>query len=82
VLDKDRATYRQVLGEWGDDPTAFVFVGNSVRSDVLPVIELGGTGVHVPYHVTWEHEVVHDHGGESVELASIIELPDWLTAPA
>ncbi len=82
VLDKDQATYRQLLGEWGVDPTTFVFVGNSVRSDVLPVIELGGTGVHVPYHVTWEHEVVHDHGGGFVELASITELPDWLAAPA
>ncbi len=78
VLEKDPETYRRVLAGWGVDPSTFVFVGNSVRSDVLPIIELGGTGVHVPYHVTWEHEVVHDHGGGFVELASITDLPTWL----
>ena len=78
VLEKDAETYRRVLDEWGIDPARFVFVGNSVRSDVLPVVELGGTGVHVPYHVTWDHEVVHDHGGDFAELAAIADLPVWL----
>ncbi|MEO6651435.1 MAG: HAD family hydrolase [Ilumatobacteraceae bacterium] len=82
VLDKDAATYRRVLGEWGVDPSTFVFIGNSVRSDVLPVVEVGATGIHVPYHVTWEHEVVRDHHGGFAELRSITELPGWLAAPA
>ncbi len=38
VLEKDPATYRRVLDEWGVDPSTFLFVGNSVRSDVLPVV--------------------------------------------
>jgi putative hydrolase of the HAD superfamily len=78
VLDKDTATYRRVLTEWGIDPARFLMVGNSVRSDVLPVLEIGGHGVHVPYHVTWSHEVVHDHDGGFAELATISELPGWL----
>lgn len=78
VLEKDAATYRRVLGEWGVDPGQFLFVGNSVRSDVLPVLEIGGSGVHVPYHVTWEHEVVHHHDGVFDELNSIRDLPTWL----
>ena len=57
-----------------------VFVGNSIRSDMLPVVEIGGAGVHVPYHVTWQHEVVREHDGEFAELASIADLPDWLAA--
>ena len=80
VLEKDAETYRRLLGEWGIDPSTFVFVGNSVRSDMLPVVEIGGAGVHVPYHVTWQHEVVRDHDGDFAELASIAELPDWLAA--
>lgn len=80
VLEKDPDTYRRVLGEWGVEPEAFLFVGNSVRSDVLPVLELGGSGVHVPYHVTWEHEVVRHHDGGFDELGSIRELPAWLAA--
>ena len=35
---------------------AFAMIGNSLRSDILPVLELGGCGVHMPYHVTWAHE--------------------------
>jgi putative hydrolase of the HAD superfamily len=78
VLEKDPVTYRRVLGEWGIDASRFVFVGNSVRSDVLPIIEIGGTGLHVPYHVTWEHEVVHHHDGGFDELASIRDVAGWL----
>ncbi len=82
VLEKDVDTYRRVLDEWGIEPARFCFVGNSVRSDVLPIIELGGTGVHVPYHVTWGHELVHDHDGGFAELASISDVPAWLAADA
>jgi len=78
VLEKNVATYRRVLAEWGVEPSTFLMVGNSVKSDILPILELGGRGVHVPYHVTWGHEVVHEHNGGFVELTSIAELPDWL----
>ena len=50
-------------------------VGNSVRSDVLPVLALGGHAIHVPYHITWEHERVDDHDEDVVELASIADVP-------
>jgi putative hydrolase of the HAD superfamily len=53
-------------------------VGNSVRSDVLPVIAIGGHAVHVPYHLTWELEHVDDHTEDVVELASLGDLPAWL----
>jgi putative hydrolase of the HAD superfamily len=80
VLEKDVSTYRKVLEERGIDPNTFLMVGNSVKSDILPILELGGQGVHVPYHVTWEHEVVTDHAGGFVELARIHDLPNWLAA--
>lgn len=78
VLEKDVETYRSILGEWGIDPTRFAFVGNSVRSDVLPIMELGGTGIHVEYHLTWAHELVPDHDGGFVELDALRDLPAWL----
>jgi putative hydrolase of the HAD superfamily len=80
VLEKDPETYGRLLEEWSIDPATFLFVGNSVRSDMLPVLEIGGSGVHVPYHVTWAHEVVRDHDGDFAELASITELPGWLAS--
>jgi len=78
VLEKDVANYRDLLDEWGIDPSRFLMVGNSVRSDILPILELGGHGVHVPYHVTWAHEVVLEHDSEFAELSSIRELVAWL----
>ncbi len=78
VLEKDVATYREVLDEWGIDPKRFLMVGNSVKSDILPILELGGQGVHVPYHVTWAHEIVLEHDGVFTELSSIAELAPWL----
>lgn len=82
VLEKDTDSYRRLLERIDVPPARFVMIGNSVRSDVLPVVELGGTGIHVPYHLTWEHEVVHDHDGGFVELGAVTELPAWLAAPA
>ena len=52
-------------------------VGNSVRSDILPVLALGGHAVHIPYPLLWEHEHV-DHD-EDVRRAGVDpELPGWL----
>jgi putative hydrolase of the HAD superfamily len=59
VSEKDTAAYARVLEECTVDASAFVMVGNSLRSDIEPVIALGGYGVHVPYHVTWAHETEH-----------------------
>ncbi len=78
VLEKDVATYRRILREWSIDPSTFLMVGNSIRSDMLPIVELGGYGVHVPYHVTWAHEVVDEHNGGFAELERIVDLPAWL----
>lgn len=56
VSEKDPATYARLLVEFDIAPAQFVMVGNSLRSDVAPVLALGGWGVHVPYHTTWIHE--------------------------
>ncbi|MBA2238092.1 MAG: HAD family hydrolase [Lysobacter sp.] len=56
VSEKDASTYARLLEEFGMAADEFVMVGNSLRSDIVPVVELGGWGIHVPYHVTWQHE--------------------------
>jgi putative hydrolase of the HAD superfamily len=82
VSEKDEATYQRVLDRWDIDPSTFVMVGNSVRSDILPVLAIGGRAVHVPYHVTWvlEHaEHVPDEHDFPV-LDSMAELPGCIDA--
>lgn len=77
VAEKDPGTYRRIIEATGVAPDRFAMVGNSVRSDVLPVLEVGGHAVHIPYHVTWAHEDVR-HDGDVTSLAGIAELPAWL----
>ncbi len=77
VSEKDEATYQRILDRHEIAAGEFVMVGNSLRSDVLPVRAIGGRGVHIPYHVTWELEVAE--GADDIPvLDSIAELPDWL----
>ncbi len=56
VSDKTRDSYARLLQEHALDPRRFVMVGNSLRSDILPILELGATAVYVPYRITWRHE--------------------------
>ncbi|WP_202843165.1 HAD family hydrolase [Luteimonas saliphila] len=56
VSEKDVAAYARLLEEFAVPADRFVMVGNSLRSDIVPILRLGGWGVHVPYHLTWAHE--------------------------
>ncbi|WP_431855776.1 HAD family hydrolase [Azospirillum sp.] len=78
VSEKDPDTYRRVLERHGVDPARFVMVGNSVRSDVLPVLAIGGHAVHVPYHVTWAHEVAEPPAEGYRRIESVRELEGLL----
>ncbi len=60
VQEKNVETYRQVFDEHGIEPTQVLMVGNSLKSDVLPVLALGGHAVHIPYHVTAHFEKIEE----------------------
>jgi putative hydrolase of the HAD superfamily len=62
VSEKDADTYRRVLSRHRIAPERFVMVGNSVKSDILPVLALGGNAVHVPYATTWALDYVEHRG--------------------
>ena len=77
LSEKNVDSYRGVLKRRGIKPDEFVMVGNSLRSDVLPVLGLGARAVHIPYHVTWHHELVPDESMPPegwVRIESIAEL--------
>ena len=84
VAEKDEATYQRILSRYDIDPATFVMVGNSVKSDILPVLALGGRAVHVPYSVTWVLEQaepdpeLHDFP----VLTSLAELPACIESMA
>jgi putative hydrolase of the HAD superfamily len=78
VSDKTRESYAAVLARLNIAPERFLMVGNSLRSDILPVVALGGHAVHVPYQVTWAHEEVPETerpAGRYVQIEHLGELP-------
>jgi putative hydrolase of the HAD superfamily len=77
VSEKDEATYSRIFERHAIEPSTFVMVGNSVRSDVLPVLALGGRAVHVPYSVTWalEHAEPDPDVHDFPVLGSLADLP-------
>ncbi|HKW59305.1 MAG TPA: HAD family hydrolase [Candidatus Dormibacteraeota bacterium] len=81
LSEKNVETYRGVFRRRAIDPRGFVMVGNSLRSDVVPVVALGGRAVHIPYVVTWQHEEVPEHELPQEgwrRIATIAELPEAL----
>ena len=56
MSEKDDANYLKLIRHLDIPPGSFLMVGNSLKSDILPVLNVGGYGVHVPYHITWAHE--------------------------
>lgn len=56
VREKDADVYRAILAKHGIAPQNFLMVGNSLRSDILPVLAIGGHAAHIPYAITWQHE--------------------------
>ena len=78
LTEKNVDSYRGVFRRRSIQPKDFVMVGNSLRSDVVPVVSLGGHAVHIPYEVTWHHEHVPEEELPSEgwqRISSIRELP-------
>jgi putative hydrolase of the HAD superfamily len=79
VSEKDSRTYGRILARHGIEPAHFLMVGNSIKSDILPVLALGGSGVHVPYRILWtlDHaESAPPEGAHFFKARSLRDLPD------
>ena len=81
MSDKKETDYKKLLNHLEINSSAFAMVGNSVKSDILPVVGIGGKGIHVPYHTTWKHEnMISDNIDNSsfIEVKSISEILNYL----
>ena len=63
MSDKQEADYLKLIKHLDIQPEEFLMIGNSLKSDVMPVLAIGGHAVHIPYHTTW----VHEHVEETIE---------------
>lgn len=77
VSEKREQNYQKILHTIDLQPTEFMMVGNSLKSDVLPVLELGAWGVHIPFHTTWLHEIA-EKTPQNSRFLEIEQLEDLL----
>ncbi len=83
LSEKDHTAYERVFRRHGVSPAEFAMVGNSVKSDILPVLALGGAGVHIAYPITWQHEHVEEAPHQHPRFrraANLAALPPLLAA--
>ena len=83
VPDKTSATYAEILKRQAVEPADFLMVGNSLKSDILPVVAMGGWAIHIPSDLTWEHEVVEippELRNRVFEVAALSELAPFIEA--
>jgi putative hydrolase of the HAD superfamily len=59
MSEKDDANYLKLIRHLDIQPEELLMVGNSLKSDILPVLNIGGSAIHVPYHITWAHEQIN-----------------------
>jgi putative hydrolase of the HAD superfamily len=71
VGEKSPSSYLRLLGKYGLSPERFLMIGNSLKSDILPVLDIGGKAIYIPYHSTWSHEYLD---GEVIARYHFIEV--------
>ena len=79
MSDKKEIDYEKMLLRLDIKPEDFTMIGNSLKSDVLPVLNVGGHAIHIPYHTTWEYEKIdfeikHDNFRSVVEIIDVVSL--------
>lgn len=79
MSDKQKIDYEKMLKRLEVEPSEFLMIGNSLKSDVLPVLQIGGHACHIPFHTTWLHEQIdhtieHPNFREAENIAELLPL--------
>ncbi len=79
MSDKQEKDYTDLVKRLDIHPSEFLMIGNSLKSDVLPVLGIGGHAVHIPFHTTWAHEkidhqVVHENFRDFEKIRDVLSL--------
>ena len=79
LSDKTELDYTKMLTRLDCKPEDFVMIGNSLKSDVLPILNIGGIGIHIPYHTTWEYEKIdfeieHENFTALTDIKEVLDI--------
>jgi putative hydrolase of the HAD superfamily len=76
MSDKKEKDYKRLINHLDVNPSEFLMIGNSLKSDVLPLIALGASAIHVPFHTTWVHEEVSDKEKSETDYKTVSKIKD------
>jgi len=79
MSDKQESDYEKLIKHLDIEPEEFLMVGNSLKSDILPVLHLGGKAVHVPFHTTWVHEMVEEEEISNSDFQKIDKIEELIS---
>jgi putative hydrolase of the HAD superfamily len=78
MSDKQEADYQKLIKHLDILPDEFLMIGNSLKSDIMPVLAIGGHAIHIPYHITWAHEAI-EHSIQHPNFQQAEKIKDILT---
>ncbi|MCX7549431.1 HAD family hydrolase [Xanthomarina sp. F2636L] len=78
LIDKQEANYSKLLNHLDIKPSEFLMIGNSLKSDVLPLVNIKAHAIHVPFHTTWAHEQVNEKETNGKTYKTVAGLLDIL----
>lgn len=79
MSDKKEKDYLKLIKHLDIHPSELLMIGNSLKSDVLPLIEIGASAIHVPFHTTWVHEEVAEEISSKSDYYTLINIKEVLT---
>lgn len=78
LSEKQETNYKKLLKHLDIKPSEFLMIGNSLKSDILPLVNIGSEAIHVPFHTTWQHEKVTQEETNGVEYKTVNDLKEIL----
>ncbi|WP_299116510.1 HAD family hydrolase [uncultured Winogradskyella sp.] len=78
LSEKESINYSKLLKHLEINPSEFLMIGNSLKSDILPLVNIGALAAHVPFHTTWQHETVSDSSAANVDYLTLNSIKDIL----
>ncbi|MAB47925.1 HAD family hydrolase [Winogradskyella sp. MH6] len=79
LSEKQEANYEKLLKHLDIKPSEFLMIGNSLKSDILPLVNIGAKAIHVPFHTTWQHEKVSKKETNGLEYKTVDNLKEILS---
>jgi putative hydrolase of the HAD superfamily len=78
MSDKKESDYLKLLSHLEINPENFLMIGNSLKSDIIPVLNIGGSAIHIPYHITWQYEKAEDTVAHIKNFVKVEQISDVL----